>query len=234
MLPRLRRALIFRHVPARYLFFRATTRIPKITVGPKKFYSTEQPKNDQKTIPELHQVSAKVWQELFPSSKIRSKISERQLTDFCWKSIQISFVINQKLRLPTKHHFLNLMPSLVKLPLNFIDPPDIVEQNSTRNFFRLIKTRVPDSFKVKFWMKEGKNDGDKDLKIVRSDYRFPVHFFNKDVPTTELEEEAVIYMNKLLEQAGSFNPKLVPTTFRSRSNFSAWSPWSRKTQSLWR
>lgn len=75
---------------------------------------------------------------------------------------------------------------------------DIVEQNSSRKYFRLIKSRVPDVVKVKFWMKAA----DDQLQTVRADYRFPPHFFTQDVETAELEQEAVFYINSLLSQAG--------------------------------
>jgi hypothetical protein len=43
---------------------------------------------------------------------------------------------------------------------------------------------------------------DKGYETIKCDYRFPPHFFISDVHVSELENEAVIYVNHLLTQAG--------------------------------
>eukprot|EP01128_Nolandella_sp_AFSM9_P001350 TRINITY_DN1146_c0_g1_i1.p1 TRINITY_DN1146_c0_g1~~TRINITY_DN1146_c0_g1_i1.p1 ORF type:complete len:782 (+),score=242.08 TRINITY_DN1146_c0_g1_i1:347-2692(+) len=39
-------------------------------------------------------------------------------------------------------------------------------------------------------------------QVIRADYRFPEHFFGDEVPRIELEREAIIYINFILDQAG--------------------------------
>lgn len=83
-----------------------------------------------------------------------------------------------------------------------------MEQNSSLQKFRLIRNRVQERYSIKFWLKKGKSVltsltfEDNAFETIRGDFVFPPHFFAQDVSTRELEFQAIMFINQLLEKAG--------------------------------
>lgn len=88
---------------------------------------------------------------------------------------------------------------------------DVVEYHTAQDHFRLAKSKLPDVYRVKFYLKphsvdatdteDTREDGIGLYESIRGDYRFPKQFFSQETPRRELELEAVLYINHILKQA---------------------------------